>query len=76
MSPATAAAACPSRSATTTHAPSAASRCAVARPMPDPPPVTSATRVASGLGPGRRRSLASSSSQYSIRNFSLSGIGR
>ena len=60
----------------TTHAPSAASRCAVARPMPEPPPVTSATRVASGLGLGRRRSLASSSSQYSIRNFSLSGIGQ
>ncbi len=43
--------------------------------MPDPPPVTSATRVASGLGLGMRRSLASSSSQYSMRNFSDSGMG-
>ena len=59
-----------SRSATTTQAPSAASRRAVAAPMPEPPPVTSATRVASGLGAGIRRSLASSSSQYSMRNFS------
>ena len=47
----------------------------MARPMPDPAPVTKATRVASGLGLGRRRSLASSSPQYSIRNFSASGIG-
>ena len=47
----------------------------MARPMPDPPPVTSAIRPASGFGLGRRRSLASSSSQYSMRNFSLSGIG-
>ena len=64
-----------SLSATTTQAPSAASRFAVARPMPEPAPVTSAIRPASGLGLGRRRSLASSSSQYSMRNFSLSGIG-
>ena len=47
----------------------------MARPIPDPPPVTSATRVASGLGFGRRASLASSSAQYSIRNFSASLIG-
>lgn len=32
-------------------------------------------RVASGLGAGMRRSLASSSSQYSMRNFSASSIG-
>ncbi len=44
----------------------------MARPMPEPPPVTSATRVASGFGFGIRRSLASSSAQYSIRNFSRS----
>ena len=62
-------------SATTTHAPSSASRCAIAFPIPDPPPVTNATRVASGLGLGIRWSLASSSDQYSIRNFSDSGIG-
>ena len=43
--------------------------------MPDPAPVTSATRVASGLGLGIRASLASSSAQYSIRNFSASSIG-
>ena len=64
-----------SRSATTTQAPSAASRCAIALPMPDPAPVTSATRVASGLGFGIRASLASSSAQYSMRNFSASAIG-
>ena len=59
----------------TTQAPSAASRCAMARPMPDPAPVTSATRVASGFGFGIRASLASSNDQYSIRNFSASSIG-
>ena len=64
-----------SRSATTTQAPSAANRSAMARPIPDAAPVTSATRVASGFGLGIRASLASSSAQYSIRNFSLSGIG-
>lgn len=74
-SAATAAAFAASRSATTTQAPSATSRCAIARPMPLPAPVTSATRVASGLGFGIRRSLASSNSQYSMRNFSASSIG-
>ena len=43
--------------------------------MPLAPPVTSATRVARRFGAGSRRSLASSSSQYSMRNFSLSGMG-
>ncbi|SLJ82640.1 Uncharacterised protein [Mycobacteroides abscessus subsp. abscessus] len=43
--------------------------------MPDAAPVTSAIRVASGLGRGRRASLASSSAQYSMRNFSASSIG-
>ena len=62
-------------SATTTQAPSAASRWAMALPMPDPAPVTTATFVASGFGFGRRASFASSSAQYSIRNFSASGIG-
>ena len=52
ISPATAAALSASRSATTTQAPSAASRSAMARPIPDPAPVTSAIRVASGLGLG------------------------
>ena len=44
-------------SATTTQAPSAARRMAIARPMPDPAPVTSATRAASGLGLGMPREL-------------------
>ena len=43
---------------------------------PGPAPVTSATRVASGLGFGSRASLASSSAQYSMRNFSDSGSAR
>ena len=47
----------------------------MARPIPDPAPVTRATRAASGLGRGSRASFASSSAQYSIRNFSDSGIG-
>ena len=37
--------------------------------------MTSAMRVASGLGFGIRWSLASSSAQYSMRNFSDSSIG-
>lgn len=37
--------------------------------------MTKATRVASGFGRGIRCSLASSSAQYSIRNFSRSSIG-
>ncbi|MCO4699491.1 hypothetical protein LRR80_05587 [Streptomyces sp. RO-S4] len=72
---ATRAAFSPCRSATTTHAPSAASRRAMAFPIPLPAPVTSATRVASGFGGGIRRSLASSRAQYSMRNFSDSSIG-
>ncbi len=72
---ATASAFAASRSATTTQAPSAASRSAMALPMPDAAPVTSATRVASGFGFGMRASLASSSAQYSMRNFSDSSIG-
>ena len=63
------------RSAITTQAPSAASLVAMALPMPEAAPVTSAMRVASGLGFGIRWSLASSSAQYSIRNFSASSIG-
>ena len=59
----------------TTQAPSAASRVAMALPIPDAAPVTSAIRVASGLGLGMRASLASSSAQYSMRNFSASSIG-
>ncbi len=47
----------------------------MARPIPDPPPVTNATRVASGFGFGIRASFASSRAQYSIRNFSDSSIG-
>ncbi len=43
--------------------------------MPEAAPVTSAIRVASGFGAGIRWSLASSSAQYSIRNFSDSSIG-
>ena len=43
--------------------------------MPEPPPVTNAIRVASGFGFGIRCSLASSSAQYSMRNFSDSSIG-
>ena len=63
------------RSATTTQAPSAATRAAMALPIPDPAPVTNAIRVARGLGLGIRASLASSSAQYSMRNFSASLIG-
>ncbi len=63
------------RSAMTTHAPSAARRVAMALPMPDAAPVTSAMRVAWDFGLGSRASLASSSAQYSIRNFSASSIG-
>ena len=63
------------RSAMTTHAPSAASFSAVALPIPEAAPVTSAIRVASGFGFGIRWSLASSSDQYSMRNFSASSIG-
>ncbi len=47
----------------------------MARPMPEPAPVTNATRLASGLALGRRCSFASSRPQYSMRNFSASGIG-
>ena len=47
----------------------------MALPMPDAAPVTSATRVASGFGAGIRASFASSSAQYSMRNFSASAIG-
>ena len=47
----------------------------MARPIPEPPPVTNATRLASGFGAGIRRSFASSSAQYSMRNFSASSIG-
>ncbi|CAM5681145.1 hypothetical protein SMICM304S_00684 [Streptomyces microflavus] len=47
----------------------------MARPMPLPAPVTRATLVASGFAFGIPRSSASSSSQYSIRNFSASSIG-
>ena len=75
ISAATVAAVSAFMSATTTHAPSAASRWAMALPMPDPAPVTRAIRVASGFGGGNRASLASSSDQYSIRNFSASSIG-
>ena len=59
----------------TTQAPSAASRVAMALPMPDAAPVTSATRVACDFGFGIRCSLASSRAQYSMRNFSRSSIG-
>ena len=59
----------------TTQAPSAASLAAMALPIPDAAPVTSAMRVASGLGAGIRCSLASSSAQYSMRNFSDSSMG-
>ena len=48
----------------------------MALPMPDAAPVTSAMRPGEGLGLGIRASLASSSAQYSMRNFSDSSIGR
>ena len=64
-----------SMSATMTQAPSAASRWAIALPIPEPAPVTKATLAASGFGAGILASLASSSAQYSIRNFSDSAIG-
>ncbi|MNI80945.1 hypothetical protein D3C73_1375170 [compost metagenome] len=43
--------------------------------MPDAAPVTNAMRVAWDLGLSMRASLASSSAQYSMRNFSDSSIG-
>ena len=64
-----------SRSATTTQAPSADKRSAVALPKPDAAPVTNAILPANGFGFGMRFSFASSKSQYSIRNFSDSAIG-
>ena len=64
-----------STSATTMAAPSSRSRMAMARPIPEPAPVTSAILPVSGLGLGRRWSLRSSSTQYSMRNFSASEIG-
>ena len=54
---ATASALSGSMSATTTQAPSAASRWAIALPIPDPAPVTNATRAASGFGFGIRGQL-------------------
>ena len=47
----------------------------MALPMPDAAPVTSAMRPAWVLGFGIRCSFASSSAQYSMRNFSASLIG-
>jgi hypothetical protein len=47
----------------------------MALPMPEAAPVTRAMRVASGFGGGSRLSLASSSAQYSMRNFSASSMG-
>ena len=47
----------------------------MALPMPLAAPVTSAMRPAWRFGFGSRWSLASSSAQYSMRNFSDSGIG-
>ena len=47
----------------------------MARPIPEPAPVTNAIRAARALGLGSRASLASSSAQYSIANFSASSIG-
>ena len=58
-----------------THAPSAASRVAIALPMPDAAPVTRAMRVACDFGRGILASFASSSAQYSMRNFSRSSMG-
>src|SRR5262245_37681083 len=55
ISPATRSAVAPSRSAIPTAAPDCASRCAMARPIPRPPPVTSATAPITGgaLSAGR-----------------------
>jgi hypothetical protein len=64
-----------SRSATITQAPWAARAEQVARPIPEAPPVTRATRPARGLGFPIRRSFASSSGQYSTANFSASSTG-
>ena len=68
-------AASPSMSVTATTAPSSRRRTAMARPIPEPAPVTSAIFPVRGLGLGRRWSLRSSSTQYSMRNFSASEIG-
>ena len=50
-------------------------RAEMALPIPDAAPVTSAIRPASGFGFGIRCNFASSSDQYSMRNFSASEIG-
>ena len=47
----------------------------MALPIPDAAPVTNAIRPWWVLGFGMRCSLASSSAQYSMRNFSASEIG-
>ena len=65
-----------STSVTTTHAPSASSRSAVAPPIPPAPPVTSAIRPSRPFGFGSRCSFASSSRQYSTPKASCSEIGR
>ena len=60
-------------SATTTCAPRLASRSATSRPMPLPPPTTSAIFRLNSRSGGIRCSFASSSAQYSIRNASVRG---
>ena len=47
----------------------------MALPMPEAAPVTSAMRPACERGFGCRCSFASSSAQYSMRNFSASEMG-
>ena len=62
-----------SRSSTTTSAPSRAKAAAVAAPMPEAPPVTTAMRRASGFS-AAALSLACSSDQYSMSKMSGSGM--
>ena len=72
ISAATRAAASPSTSATTTHAPSAARRWAMARPMPDPAPVTKA--IARGERPRRRPALQLGLLQRPVLDAELLGL--
>jgi hypothetical protein len=74
IAPATSEAPAALMSATATCAPSAAKRCAIARPMPLAAPVTRATRPASVFSGGASVFLYSSSGQYSTLNASAGVI--
>ena len=62
------------RSTHTTCAPSLTSRWAVVFPMPEPAPTTATIRRSSSFSGGSRRSLASSSDQYSMSKASCGSM--